>query len=136
MSTELNSILPHRAPMVMIDELIHCGDAAATAVKTFKRGDYGTTGGRVLEPALVESLAQTVAAFQGCRAQRSDRGLSRGMLVGVSHFDFRGPVSCEKPVHLSVTITRVLPPFCLAEGHAEQDGQIVAQGELKFFLGG
>jgi predicted hotdog family 3-hydroxylacyl-ACP dehydratase len=134
MEPTLAELLPHRPPMVMVDALVRCEDDSAVAVKTFAEGSYGTDGGCVLEGALIECLAQTVAALHGHRAHQGGGRVPRGLLVGVTDFAFRRPASCGRPLQLTVRITRRLGPFCLAAGRIEQDGSLVAEGELKFHL--
>ena len=135
MMVNLEDILPHRSPMILIDSLVRCDADSATTVKTFAAGAYGTgEGGRVLESAIIESLAQTVAAIAGVAARRSSRRPGRGMLVGVSDFAFLGPVLCDLPIELTVQVTRRLGRFCLAAATARQDGIVLAQGDLKFYI--
>jgi 3-hydroxyacyl-[acyl-carrier-protein] dehydratase len=134
MEPTLAELLPHRPPMVMVDALVRCDGDSAAAVKTFAQGSYGTDGGGVLESALIECLAQTVAALHGYRAHQSGGRAPRGLLVGVTDFAFCRPAQCGRPLRLTVQITRRLGPFCLAAGRIEQDGSLVAEGELKFHL--
>ena len=49
----VSDLLPHRAPMVMIDALVDCDEQSATATKTFANGDYGLDGDSVLATASV-----------------------------------------------------------------------------------
>jgi len=132
MDEALSAILPHRPPMVMIDALVRCEGDSAEAAKTFAAGGYGSEGGIVLEAALIECLAQAVAAFQGRQARQAGREPPRGMLVGVSDFAFHRPARCGRPLRLTVEVTRRLGPFVLAAGRVEQDGALVAEGNLKF----
>jgi len=130
----LADILPHRPPMVMIDALVRAEGDLATAVKTFDRESYGAEGGRVLESALIECLAQTVAALEGRNARQSGRRVPGGILAGVDHFVFHRRARCDCPLQLTVTVTRRIGPFCLASGRVEQDGAVLAEGNLKFYL--
>lgn len=135
MDDALADILPHRPPMVMIDALVRCDGESAVAVKTFWPEGYGSDGERVIEVALIECLAQTMAAFQGKEtARRAGRRPARGMLVGVSGFAFHLPARCGRPVRLRVEVIRRLGPLCLAAGRVEQDGALVAEGNLKFYI--
>lgn len=138
MDPELTDLLPHRPPMLLIDRLAAGEPAAATAtaVKTFRLGSYGTDGGTVLEPALIECLAQTMAAMKGRQARAEGRAPAFGMLVGVSDFVFHRPARCESELTLTVAVRASLPPFVLAAGQVRQDGELVAEGSLKFFIGG
>lgn len=120
--------------MVMIDALVSGGEDAATAVKTFAPADYGADRGTVLEPVLIECVAQTVAAMHGAAAQAAGRPPAQGMLVGVRDFRFHQPAPVGRQLRLSVEITKRLGPFCIATGRVCLDETVLAEGELKFYI--
>lgn len=134
MDEALFTILPHRPPMVMIDRLVEVGGDSAVAVKTFDAGSYGTDGEFVSEGALIEGLAQTVAALYGSDGLKRGRAPGKGMLVGVSDFRFYARARVGRRLELAVTVTRRIAPFCIAEGKVTEDGIIVAEGGMKFYL--
>jgi predicted hotdog family 3-hydroxylacyl-ACP dehydratase len=132
---QLAEILPHRAPMVLIDALVHCDADSAVAEKTFAPESYGADGGQVAEAALIECLAQTMAALAGQAARDAGDRPSAGVLAGVRGFAFHRPARCGRPLRLAVEIERRLGPLCRAAGRIEQDGALVAEGELTFYIG-
>src|SRR5436190_10908932 len=91
MSASITNLLPHRPPMQWIDELIEYTDTTATARACFGPGHFALHDTLVSETALVECVAQTVAAALGARAQREvtagrKSGVAGGMLAAVSDF--------------------------------------------------
>jgi predicted hotdog family 3-hydroxylacyl-ACP dehydratase len=135
MNINLLELLPQRPPMVMIDELTHCDQTSATAVKTFSKHDYGAAEEGVLEPALIECLAQTMAAAYGLIARSAGEAPAIGMLVGVSNFRFHRRAAIGKILELSTSLLKRLGPLSLIKGSIRQDGVLIAEGELKFFVG-
>jgi predicted hotdog family 3-hydroxylacyl-ACP dehydratase len=133
MQVSIEDILPHRPPMVLIDRLVRCDATSAVAVRTFAPGAYGTDGDRVLEPALIEGLAQTVAAMNGNLGLGTVAQPGEGMLVMVSDFEFPAAAVVGRPLELRIDVTRQLGAFHLAEGRIDQDGRIVASGSLSFY---
>ena len=134
MKAELADLLPHRPPMVMIDAVVKCGAHCARATKRFTEGSYGLDGDHVTEPALIECLAQTVAAMHACNARRSGRPPGQGLLVGVSDFEFHCRAERDVELELTVKITKRLGPLCRATGSITQGGRVVAEGSLKFYI--
>ena len=135
MHESVEELIPHRQPMVMIDRLVECSAEAATAVKTFRSGDYGLgDDGRVAEPALIECLAQTAAAMHGANRDPRDSARHEGMLVGVDGFEFLRPVRRDEPLVLTVHVTHRVGAFCLLEGHARSGPATVATGGLKLYI--
>lgn len=134
MDRDLVKILPHRPPMVMIDTLVRCDTQSAVALQTFNEGDYGVSGDSVLEPALIECLAQTVAAMYGSLALASGLSPGMGMLVGVSDFRLYGPARLGLALELVTEVTKRLGPFCLVAGTITQGEALIARGNLKFYV--
>jgi 3-hydroxyacyl-[acyl-carrier-protein] dehydratase len=136
MISDIEQLVPHRKPMIMIESLVEVGSDSATARKTFSSGEYGLDGRYVLEPLLIECLAQTVAALQGYHARKSGGEASGGMLVSVDSFEIYHFAVADSELELKINISRYLGPFCFATGHIRQDGQLIAEGKMKFYIEG
>lgn len=59
----LHSILPHRPPMLLIDELTHCDEHTVTCTVTVREGTPFVSHGRVPAMISLEYFAQSVAAL-------------------------------------------------------------------------
>ena len=134
MAAEIEKFLPHRAPMVMVDELIEFEGDSARAVKEFGRSDYEIEEGFVTQSLLIEALAQTVAAMFGREAAQKGLPPAIGMLTGVKDFRFGRKVRAEERVSLEVAVTRRLAPFAFAEGRALCGSEVVAEGSMRFYI--
>ncbi len=130
----IEKLLPHRSPMVMIDSVEGTGADSARALRVFGPDDYGVHDGLVLEEVLVESLAQTVAAFMGLASVAAGRAPAAGMLVGVNDMRFHDEVPAGVQVVFEAVITRRLPPFFLADGKVTVADRVVAEGSMKFHI--
>ncbi|MCP4638977.1 MAG: hypothetical protein GY851_01015 [bacterium] len=133
MNIGIHDLLPHRPPMLMVDRLVSVDTDAAEAVKTFRDGDYGTSDGTVLEPCLIECMAQTVAAMKGYGTRVSGRAPRPGMLVGVDGVDVVECPSCGEELRTAVRVLTEVGTFSLAEGEVRCGGRVVAAGKLKLY---
>ena len=127
-------IIPHRPPILMLRSLHQIDGTGAVAKQLFQAGDYAVEGERVVESALIECLAQAVAAISGFAAMNQGRRPAQGMLVGVEDFEVFAPAKTGHELEIMVKITRSLGPFSLAEGSISQDGATVARGCLKLYV--
>ena len=134
MEASIEQLLPHRPPMIMIDELVSCEHDSAVANKCFDDNSYGTFDGIVAEPLLVEAMAQTVAAFHGKHRQQHGMKPPLGMLVGVNSFEFMASAKTQHRLEISVKIDKVLGQFRIASGTIRQCGHLIAKGEMKFYI--
>ena len=128
---EITALIPHRPPMLMIDALKRCDADSAVATKTFRAGSYGLHDGRVIEAALIECVAQAVAALHGSSSGAQPHA---GMLVGVTDFKYYSPAEADRELEVTVEITKRLGPLCMANGRVSQGEVPVAEGRLKFYI--
>lgn len=134
MATNIEQLLHHRFPMVMIDELLGCDQDSAIAVKCFDDNSYGALNGIVAEPLLIEAMAQTVAAFYGKHRQQHGLEPELGMLVGVNSFEFMASAKTQHRLEISIKIDKVLGQFRIASGTIYQLDKLIAKGEMKFYI--
>ena len=133
MSAVLETLLPHRAPMRWIDALTECTPTTARATVCFTADHFAVADGVVLEPALVECVAQTVAAAIGYRARGQIGSARLGMLTVVSDFQIHSRPLAGKQLTITVRELRRLGPMLLVTGSVTCDGQGIASGELTLY---
>ena len=136
MSAAIENLIPHRPPMCWLKTLDDCTATMATATACFEENDYAVADGKVLETALVECVAQTVAAALGHLAQSgaSKPGSApHGMLVAASNFKIMSRPSAGQVLHIEVRERRRLGPMLLVTGTISCAGQVVASGELSLY---
>jgi predicted hotdog family 3-hydroxylacyl-ACP dehydratase len=136
MSVAIEKLIPHRAPMQWINALTDCTDKTATATACFGENDFAVADGKVLETALVECVAQTVAAVLGHRAQSGGKKsgtAANGMLVAASNFKIHSRPPAGKTLRIEVRETKRLGPMLMISGKISCDGQVVASGDLSLY---
>jgi 3-hydroxyacyl-[acyl-carrier-protein] dehydratase len=137
MPVAVENLIPHRAPMRFIDELTDCTETAAVATACFSTDSFAVTNGLVLESALVECVAQTVAGALGQRAKihgQSDSGIAAtGMLVSVSNFKIQSRPLSGKQLRIEIREIKRLGLMLRVSGEISCDGQIIASGELTLY---
>lgn len=135
MSAALDTLIPHRAPMQWIDALTDCTDTTACATVRFTAGHFAVSDGKVSETALIECMAQTVAAALGHRSQNSGQAsrANNGMLGAVSGFRIHAPPPLDKPVLIEVRELKRFGPMLLVAGVVSCEGQVLAEGELSLY---
>jgi predicted hotdog family 3-hydroxylacyl-ACP dehydratase len=137
MSVAIENLIPHRPPMRFIDALTECTETAAVATVCFHADSFAAANEFVLETALVECVAQTVAAALGQRAKNSsesDSGVAaKGMLVSVSNFKIQSRPPAGKTLRIEIRELKRLGLMLRVAGEISCDGQPVAAGELTLY---
>jgi predicted hotdog family 3-hydroxylacyl-ACP dehydratase len=122
--------------MQWINALADCSETTATATACFQADDFAVVDGKVIETALVECVAQTVAAALGQRGRGSEGksgATAKGMLVAVSGFKIQAGLLAGKTLRVEIREQKRLGPMQLITGTISCDGQVVASGELSLY---
>lgn len=135
MPAAIEALIPHRAPMRFIEALTDCTDTTARATALFSAGHFAVANGTVLETALVECVAQTVAAALGHRARASGHSgaANHGMLAAVSNFKIHARPPLDQVLTIEVRELKRLGPMLLIAGTITCADQLIAAGELSLY---
>ncbi|MFJ2984418.1 MULTISPECIES: 3-hydroxylacyl-ACP dehydratase [unclassified Pseudomonas] len=99
----LAELLPHAGEMILIDQVDSCDDEQIHTHTVVRQGGlFNRADGSLPAWLGIELMAQSVAAFAGCRARRNGQPVALGFLLGtrkyqcdVEHF----PLGAELHVH-------------------------------------
>ncbi len=135
MSIAIEELLPHRAPMRWVEELVEYTDTTAVATVRIGPEHFAVREGVLLETALVECVAQTVAAALGNRMRSSGNagGANQGMLAAVSGFKVFTHPKVGQTLTVETREVKRLGPMLLVAATITCEGQAVATGELSLY---
>jgi predicted hotdog family 3-hydroxylacyl-ACP dehydratase len=135
MRDAIESLVPHRAPMLFVDELTSCTETAATASVRLKNGHFAIADGMVLETALVECAAQTIAAAIGQRAKaRGQAGpAANGMLVAVTGFEIHSRPATDETLVIEIRELKRFGMMLMISAVIFCGEQKIAEGELTLY---
>lgn len=126
--------------MQWIDALLDCTETTAIATACFHASHFAVAEGAVLEVALVECLAQTVAAALSQRAKlkgeapkAAEQSQGGGMLVAVSNFRIQARPPTGKTLRIEIQELKRFGPMLLVSGAVSCEGQLIASGALTLY---
>lgn len=133
--TEIEKILPHRAPMLLLNEAeVVDGEAhgriTITGDEFFVQGHFP---GNPVVPGVIlcEMLAQNCCVLMGDGLAGKD---VTPFYTGLDKVRFKHPVRPGDTVELTCRITRSRGPFHFATGEARVDGTLCVTAEMSFAL--
>ncbi len=121
--------------MRWVEQLISCTDTTAVATVRFTKDHFAVADGRVIEAALVECLAQTVAAALGHRlhARTGSATNNHGLLAAATQFQIHRTVPLDQTLHAETTEIKRLGPMLLVHGRITHQAQLIASGDLSLY---
>ncbi len=132
---ELKSILPHREPMLLLDEADRNEDGSATAFYTVRGDEYFLQGhfpGNPIVPGVIqcEMMAQSACVLF---ADRMTEG-ALAVYTGIDKVRFRGMVKPGDRIRIDTREVRSCPPLFVVQSELSVDRKKCAGGELSFAI--
>ena len=138
-ATQIRDVIPHRYPFLLVDRIIELeegqravGLKAVTVNEPFFAGHFPEYP--VMPGVLIaEALAQ-VGAVAVLRSVEGPRRIP--FLAGLDGFRFKRQVVPGDVLRLEVTLTRVRSRAGRGHGVATVEGELAAEGDITFVMGG
>lgn len=129
---ELKTILPHREPMLLLDEADQTGENSAEGHYTVRGDEWFLKGhfpGYPIVPGVIqcEMLAQTC-----CLPLKEQLKGKTPLYAGMNKVRFHGQVRPGDTLILKCEITKSRPPFYFASGKGYIKDKMVVSGEFSF----
>lgn len=125
-------LLPHRLPMLLIDNLTERKDDTATATATIDSNNICYSEGRgILPEYFIEIMAQTMAAANGYDGLKSNIPPKDGFIVGLDKFELKEIPQTAKDFTIRVAKTMEFGAMKVMTGEVFADSHSIASVELK-----
>ncbi|MFO7816347.1 MAG: hypothetical protein ACQES5_07820 [Thermodesulfobacteriota bacterium] len=130
---KIKDIIPHKPPMLVVDELLKCSGEGAL-VRAKPGPDCPFSRGVSLDRlAGIEMIAQAYAAYRAWHALLEGKTLKTGFLVGVQRSSLRD-IPCQGPLYVRVYTVGEFEEFAVAEGEiSPEDGENLCRARLKLW---
>ena len=132
---DIQKLLPHREPMLLIDKLINIVPLkSATAIVHIKKGKFFFDGhfpGQPVMPGvlIVEAFGQAAAALTAHGIDKKEYDNKLVYLMSVDKARFRNPVIPDCELHLEIEAVRSHGRVWKYKGTAKVDGKRMADAE-------
>ena len=132
---DIENLLPHREPMLLIDELINIKKLfSATAIVNVKKDSFFVQGhfpGQPVMPGvlIVEAFGQAAAALTAHGIDPKEYANKLVFLMGVDKARFRNPVIPDCELHLEIEAIRSHGRVWKYKGTAKVNGKRMADAE-------
>ena len=132
---KIESLLPHREPMLLIDKLINIKKLfSATAIVNVRKDSFFVQGhfpGQPVMPGvlIVEAFGQAAAALTAAGINKAEYETKLVYLMSVEKARFRNPVVPDCELHLDIEAVRSHGRVWKYKGNAFVDGKKMADAQ-------
>ena len=133
--TQITNLLPHREPMLLIDELYDIEKlSSATAIVYVKKSSFFVQGhfpGNPVMPGvlIVEAFGQAAAALTACGIDKETYENKLVFLMGIEKARFRNPVIPDCQLELNIEAIRSHGRVWKYKGEAFVEGKKMADAQ-------
>ena len=120
--------------MMMIDSVLAATPLTITTALTILPANILVQDGCFVEAGLIENIAQTAAAMNGCEAMKRGEQPKLGFIGEVKNFVCHRLPRTGQTIHTSLNTLAAMAGVTLVEAHITCDGAPVAQAQLKIFI--
>lgn len=136
-SNEIQKIIPHRPPFLLVDKVLEMNETSITAIKTVSVNEPHFKGHfpekHVMPGVLiVESLAQAGAIVLLSKDEFKGK---IAYFVGIDKMRFKRQVVPGDSLTLEVELIKIKGPVGIAKAKATCEGEVCASGQIKFAIG-
>ena len=128
------SIIPQRAPFVMIDALTDCTEKSARSVFFVSEKNILVEDGRLSEAGLVENIAQTAAARSGFINQSEKKMTQIGYIGDVKNLEISGLPKINDQLETEIIVRNQIFDITVIEGTVSCNKKLLAKCEMKIFI--
>ncbi len=133
---EIKTILPHREPMLLLDEAYLNEDGTATGYYTVRGDEFFLQGhfpGKPVVPGVIqcEIMAQSACILFADKMREKD---ILPLYTGLDKVRFRGMVLPGDKIRIDTRILRESHPMYLLHGELSVDGKKCMSGDFSFAI--
>ena len=131
---DLISLIPQRAPMVMIDKLLYADDQKTITGLHINASCIFCENNFLSESGLVENIAQTAAAGVGYDCRKENKPVPIGFIAAIKNLEIIELPQVGMEIETEVTRTNQILDVTIVNGRISSNGRVFVNCEMRIFI--
>ena len=131
---EIKEVLPHREPMLLLDEAYKNEDGTSTGKYTVKGDEFFLQGHFPGNPIVPGVILCEMAAQSSCMLMADAVKGKTTLYAGMNNVKFKNPVRPGDTVEFICEHIRSMGPFHFIKATGRNNGKVAMSGEFSFAL--
>ena len=128
MQWTIEELIPQRPPFVFVDKVMNFSEGSVTTTFEIKQDATLVFDGYMQEAGLIENIAQSAAALEGCNAKSNNCEVKVGFIGSVKKLEISRSPKVGEILETQVNILTNAMGVNVAEGIVKSSDEIVARG--------
>ena len=128
------SLIPQRAPIVMVDEFLGIEDNLSKTAFTVKEENIFVDAGVMSECGLIEHIAQSAAARVGYLFTEAGKPIPIGYIGSVNNFEIKEFPKVGETIFTNIEVLQEVMGITLIMAHCYINKVEIASCKMKIFL--
>lgn len=134
MNWSIEELIPQKHPFVFIDEVLDFNETEIRTRFEVKAEGIFVADGKLQEAALIENIAQTAAALEGCNARLNNTEIKVGFIGSVKKLEIVKAAIPGQTLYTKLKIITNALGVNVAEGEVLVNDEIIANCTINIFL--
>ncbi len=131
---DIQDLIPHRPPIVMIDRLVSAGNNAATGELAIRETNLFCQNGIFRETGMIEFIAQTAAALTGYRKRINHLAVSEGYIGAVKNLVIHELPPVGAVLRSEIIIENEIVGYTIITGRVYFEKKLLAECEMRILV--
>lgn len=133
---DILALIPQKPPFVMVSKLLHVDETTAKSSFIIAPDNVFVKNGLFQEAGLMENIAQTAALRSGYMTNAENKPVANGYIGAIKDLEIFGLPKMGDELITEIAIENQVFNVTVLSGKVWHDGNLLAQCEMKVFIGG
>ena len=131
---DIESLIPQRKPIIMIDKIVSHSDQKTSTSLTIKETNIFVEDYAFQSSGLIEHIAQSSAARMGIQTSKEGRKPILGYIASIRNMMINRLPKVGETILTEIIITNQINNIIVVKGESKVDSIVVSSCELKVFI--